>query len=375
MARRRAHGEGSIRQRGEDRWEGRFTDPTTGKRHSVYAKTQKLCREAMKAALRRIDDGLPPTDSRQLLRTFIETYLDTVVKPKRAHKTWVSYSERARLDILPHLGDIRLVALTPQRVQQWMADLLAEKDEAGAQRLSARTVRYDHSILRAALNIALKWGLVQRNVAALAEPPTAQRTYLQPWSVEEAQRLIDHVAGTRWEGLYRAALGLGLRMSEMINLLWSDVDLARGKLTIRTSKTRKGERTLNLPRFMVEAFQAHRERQRLDALLLPEGWNKAGYVFPSEEGTRLWHGNLRASYKRHLAAAGVRPIRFHDMRHSCASFLLNEGVPVKQVSEILGHAQVSTTSEIYWHVYNESQRGALDVGERFAGRKTATGSD
>lgn len=374
MAGRRANGEGSIRQRSEDRWEGRFTDPTTGKRHSVYAETQRACRAAMKAALRRIDDGLPPMDSRQLLRTFMDTYLETVVKPKRAHKTWVSYCERNRLDIAPHLGDIRLAALTPQRVQQWMSDLAAERDEAGAPRLSARSVAYAHSILRAALNVALKWGLIQRNVAALAEAPRAERTYLEPWSPDEAQRLIDHVAGTRWEALYQVALGLGLRMAELINLRWADVDLERGRLVIRKSKTRTGERTLNLPRFLIAALRAHQDRQRLDATLMPEGWNADGYVFPSQEGTRLWHGNLRGSYKRHLKASGVRPIRFHDMRHSCASFLLNEGVALKQVSEILGHAQVSTTSEIYWHVYNESQRGALEVGERFAGRRTASGS-
>lgn len=370
MRNRRGHGEGSIRQRSENRWEGRYTDPATGKRHSVYAKTQRACREAMKAAQRRIDQGLPPTDSRQTLAAFLDQWLETIIKPKKRPRTYDSYNERIRLDISPHLGAITLAGLTPQRVQAWMADLLAETTEGGAPRLRPRTVAYDHSILRAALNVALKWGLVQRNVAALAEAPSSAPPRLEPLSVEEANALIASVAGTRWEGLYRLALGLGLRMGELINLTWADVDLSRARLVVRVSKTRTGERTINLPRFLVDALATHRERQRLDASLMEAGWNSGGFVFPSEVGTRLWHGNLRGSFKRHLKAAGLREIRFHDMRHSCASFLLNEGVPLKQVSEILGHAQTSTTSDIYWHVYNETQRGALDKGERFAGQKS-----
>lgn len=374
MPKRRAHGEGSIRQRPDGRWEARYTEPETGKRRSVYGDTQRACRDALRAVLRRLDEGKPAQDSRETLRSFLHTWLETVVKPKRAHKTYVSYAERVRLDINPHLGELQLQALTPKRVQTWMAGLAAEVDERGKPRLSARTVEYDHSILRNALNVALKWGLVSRNVAALADAPSVERGKADAYTPEEAQRLIESVAGTRWEAFYRLALGLGLRMGELIGLRWRDIDLERGRLTVARSKTRKGERTINMPDFLVDTLHEHRVLQERDRELLPKDWNPDGLVFPSEAGTRLWEGNLRGTFKRHLRAAGLRPIRFHDLRHTCASYLLNEGVPLKQVSDILGHAQTSTTTEIYWHIANETQRGALDKVRGLVGNKRRSGS-
>lgn len=225
--------------------------------------------------------------------------------------------------MVPHLGEIPLTKLTPQQVQQWMRKLRG-LDKA------PRTVQYARAILRVALNDALRWGLVSRNAAALASPPSVERPKIVPLTPEQAKALIAVARGTRWQALYQVALGLGMR---------------------------KGE---------ITALRSHKAIQDEEQLWLGEGWNKEGLVFPSEAGIAYSHSNLHKSFKGHLKRAGLpETIRFHDLRHSCAGYLLSEGVPLKTVSDILGHSQISITADYYGHISPKAQREALETVKGF----------
>jgi integrase len=360
MGKRRAHGEGTVRQRKDGRWEARIT-LADGKRRSVFAVTQREVIAKMREALRRDEQGLAAVSDKMTVKEFIERWVDEVVRERNAESTHRSYAERIRIDIVPHLGDTPLTKLTPQHVQRWMSTLR----EAGR---SARTVQYDRAILRIALNQAMRWGLVARNVAALSSPPSVKRTAIEPLTPEQAQKLIAQVRGTRWQALYQIALGLGLRKGEIMALRWPDIDFTDGRLTVRRAKTRAGERTLELPQVLVAALRFHQEFQAEEQQALGADWNPNQLVFCSEAGTAYHSSNLHKSFKGHLRRAGLPTrIRFHDLRHSCAGYLLSEGVPLKTVSDILGHSQISITADFYGHISPKAQREALETVKGFVG--------
>jgi integrase len=248
--------------------------------------------------------------------------------------------------------------------------------------LSFRTIRNVRAILRCALEQAKVWGYVARNAAEATEPPRGVAPKIKPLTKDQARRLIEAVKGHRLEALYRIALSLGLRRGEVLGLLWSDIDLDKGTLRItgqvqtlrldgcqnvRTSsaKTAAGARELPLPDLLVQVLRRHWELQQLERSTLGVDWKEHGLVFPSKVGTPIWPRNLIRNFKLILQAAGLpETTRFHDLRHSCATILLAQGVSLKTVSDILGHTDIRTTANIYGHTDDDQKR---DATERIAG--------
>ena len=198
MSGRRGQGEGSIYQRESDgRW---CTAVDLGwvdgkrKRKVIYGKTRKEVAEKLKVVLRDQQQGLPVAMERQTVGQFLARWLADTIAPNRRAKTHRSYEQIARCHIVPDLGRIQLAKLEPQQVQA----LLRRKQEAG---LSPRTVAYIRAVLRQALNQALRWGLVARNVATLAEPPKVERFEIRPLSPAQATALLDAARGDRLEEL------------------------------------------------------------------------------------------------------------------------------------------------------------------------------
>jgi integrase len=253
----------------------------------------------------------------------------------------------------PNIGSIALSKLTPQHIQALLASLQQ-------QQLSARTVQYARAILHHALDQALKWGYVARNVVALVESPRVERHTIEPLTEEQAGALLQAVAGHRLEVLYRIALGLGLRRGEVLALRWIDLDLDAKTLRIPTGKTASSARKLPLPDTLITTLQAHQQRQTVERAEQGDGWKEHGLVFPSEVGTPVSGRNLLRHFKRILKRVGLpETIRFHDLRHSCATFLVAQGVHPRVVMEILGHSQISVTMNTYGHVLPETQQDAV----------------
>lgn len=243
-------------------------------------------------------------------------------------------------------------------------------------------MQYTRAVLRKALNQALRWGLVTKNAATLADPPKAEPREIRPLDPDEARRFLDAARGDRLEALYSVALSLGLRMGEILGLRWEDVDLDARTLTVRKQlqrldgkpqlvdlKTRQSRRTLALPAGLAGALREHRKRQLEARLLAGERWRGEdwGLVFTSTIGTPLDPRNLTDRYKALLARAGLPALRFHDLRHSCASLLIAQGIPAKIVMETLGHSQISLTLNTYAHVFPEVQRQAAEAMDRLFG--------
>jgi len=231
-----------------------------------------------------------------------------------------------------------------------------------------------HSVLRAALNQALRWRMVHYNAAAMVSAPRGTRREALALAPEEARRLLDAARGDRLEALYSVALALGLRQGEALGLMWSDIDLDVGMLRVRRAsqriphqgtqlvetKTARSRRTLVMPPTVINALRAHRARQATERLAAGKRWIDLDLVFPSDRGTLADGPNVTHRFHKLLQRAGLPPMRFHGLRHACASLLLVQGVHPRVVMETLGHSQISLTMNTYSHVLPVLQREAAD---------------
>jgi len=372
MARRGAN-EGTISLRKDGRWQARLHlgyEAGRRRRKSFYGHTRREVQEQLTRALRDQQQGIPvATDERQTVEQYLRRWLTDAVRPSVRASTYAAYEMHLRLYLIPELGRIPLARLTPQHVQA----LINAKLRSG---LAPRSVLHMRAVLRRALNQALRWGLVPRNVATLVDPPRVPRYEVQAITPQQARAFLDAVRGDRLEGLYTVALAVGLRQGEVLGLRWEDLDLEGGFLTVRHAlqrvggrlqlvepKTRLSCRTIAMPPLVVGALREHRKRQLQERLWAGSRWHEGGYVFATTIGTPLDGTNVTHHLQALLLGADLPRQRFHDLRHACASLLLAQGVHPRVVMEMLGHSQIGLTMNTYSHVIPALKREAADQME------------
>ncbi|MFC2153117.1 tyrosine-type recombinase/integrase [Actinomycetota bacterium] len=366
--RTRGSGEGSIYRRKDGRWAASLSlgyEGTRRVRKTYYGKTRAEVADKLNRAISDQRNGLPLADERQTLEAYLAWWVATALPGRVRPSTRSSYESNIRLHILPTIGQLAVARVRAMDVQH----LINLKLEEG---LSPRTVQYIHAILRRALSDAEKWGAVPRNVAKLVDPPkVSARTAAKPLSVAEARSLLEAATNHRLYALYAVALACGLRRGEALALRWTDVDLERrmltvartvgridGKLTFSEPKSHRSNRTIVLPDICGRALQAHRAHQAKERLAARRTWTETDLVFPSTVGTVIEPRNLTRQFHSLCEEAGIGRRRFHDLRHTCATLLLAQGVSPRVAMEILGHSRISTTMEIYSHVGIELQHEA-----------------
>jgi integrase len=351
-----------------------------GKRKTIYGSTEQEVQEKLVRARNQQLDHIPFTDERLTVAHWLNTWLKNVKPPATAPKTYVTYEGFVRVHLVPKLGHIRLVKLQPQDVR----DFMDERLDAG---FGPRTVKHLRATLRAALNQALRDGLIHRNVAAEVDPPETAPHEIDVYTPEEARKLLDAARGHRLEAVFAVTIGLGLRKGECLGAQWRDVDFERGTFTVRHSlqrvkRVRRGDvvkegqakterllggpkgkkvHALRLPRICVEALERHQARQQEECLLAGSCWKGDGkYLFTSTVGTPLEARRLDSIYTRIARKAGLRKIRFHDLRHSAASILIAQGVHPKIIQELLRHSSIQLTMDTYGHLFEQAQHEAAD---------------
>ena len=339
--------------------------PGSGIRY-VYAKTQQEALKKLKEEMARAEDGLLGEAGRTTVAEYLGWWMENVVRGEVAHRTYHNYLSQIRNHIAPKIGKKKLKALKLDDVEGLYRSMAASG-------LSPATVRYVHAVLRRALKQAVHRGLVVRNVAEGASLPRAPRKEMEAFTPEEIRRFLQAAKHDRLQALYVLAITCGLRQGELLGLRWEDVDLAAGSLTVRRQMQRsrdgsgmisgptknKKSRTIRLGRVAIEALEAHRDRQAEEVASAKGLWRNPEVVFASTIGTPLDPSNLvDRSLKPLLKGAGLPSIRFHDLRHACATLLFSEGVPIKVVQEVLGHSSVSVTMDVYSHVLPDMQERA-----------------
>jgi integrase len=356
---KRGNGEGGISRRKDGLYMARYTvhTATGAKRKAVYGKTRKEAAEKLTKALADWDMGLVLEGENRTLAAFLDGWLDGTVKGSVKATTYESYERLIRCHIKPELGRYKLKTLAPDHVQA----LYQRKLDAG---LAPGTVRQIHSVLSRALDQAVKWGTVPRNVCKATTPPKPVSEEIRPLDAEQARQLLRTAGGERFEALYVLAVTAGLRIGELLALRWQDVDLDASRPTLRVRRTKstaksgpvfttpkngKG-RSITLTRHAVEALKPHRAAQNAERLKAGSLWQDYGLIFCTHGGRPLdSHNVARTSFKPLLERAGLPDIRFHDLRHTCATLLLSRGHHPKLVQELLGHATIAMTLDTYSH--------------------------
>lgn len=322
--------------------------------------TKKEAQAILNRMLTEKDQGLLREQSRQPLGKYLETWLETVAKQRVRESTFRSYSDIIRLYVPDDLKNMPLSKITPLDVQNAYTKLLVRG-------LSARIVRYTHSVLHSALSQAVKWGMISANPAAAVELPRQQRAEQQVFTIEEARRFLDACENHRLGTLFLVALTTGLRPSEYTALRWSDLDWKTGVLSVNRTithrrkkdgggwvfedtKRARSRRTVKLQAQVLQALKAHKAAQAAERLKLGTEWHDLGLIFTNKDGTPLTRYQVSHQFKRLCQRLGLPNVRLYDLRHTAATMALVAGVPAKVVSEQLGHASAAFTLDVYSHV-------------------------
>ncbi|MCP2340577.1 tyrosine-type recombinase/integrase [Actinomadura rupiterrae] len=373
---RRANGEGTIYPRKDGRWEGAayvLTADGTFKRIRKYGKTREEVHEKLVQAQQKSATGVPVANKPWKLGEYLDYWLENIVKPSKRWNTYKKYEQTVRLYLKPGLGKQRLDRLRVAKVQTFLNQQIA----AGH---SVAKVHIMRMVLGAALTRAQREELISINAARLATLPPPPSKKVKPWTAEEARAFL---AAARKSPLYPAfvlMLTYGLRRGEVLGLGWDDTDMDALEMRVRWQlqringslqrvpvKTDAANRDLPLLPIAWEALIARADQQGAARRLAGEAWQESDLIFTTRTGRPIEPRNLARAFERITDDANLRRIRLHDLRHTTASLLKKLGVPPSDAKEILGHARVSVTLEIYTHGDNEDHRTGLGkvAGELF----------
>lgn len=372
MTTRRSNGEGSKPlERKDGRWQInlRYRD-VDGRpcRTTVTRATRAEVVQAAKEMRMRLDHGQPARDTKITLGGFAAEWIDTTLAASEDRKatTKVLYAGLARTHIVnAKVGEVALDKLRPRHVEGWVADLRSKG-------LSTSTIRSTYTVLRAVLDTAVRDRALAENPAAAVRRPkvvTAEAAHLTP---EQVGSLLDAASSTRYGSLFNLLVNTGLRRGEALALSWSDVDLTSGLLRVRGTlarvdgalvitepKTSKSKRTVPLSDIAADQLRAIRAAQAAERLRAGSMWHASNQVFTTETGEPCDPRNALRALKVAAQRAGLPPVGLHTLRHSAASVMLTNGIPLKVVSEMLGHSSIAITGDIYGHVSPDVSREAV----------------
>lgn len=386
MARRLA-GEGSIYEvtvGGRKVWRGALTvgyGPDGRLKRRYFQGTKAEVASRLDAARQRSGAANLPSGHRLTVGEYMDLWFaqhSANLRPS-TRATYGSYIEH---HIKPKLGPVRLQKLGPQHIATFLGDSLnsGRLDRPGqdvkGNPLSPRTVKQIRAILRSALSEAVRWEVLERNPAALVTAPRVKRQERPALSPAQAVRLLDESRGHRDQPIWTVALTTGLRQGEILGLEWRDIDFGASTIRVRQQvqrvaretivgepKSERGLRTLPAPPLTMEALRDVRSAQRLERLQAGPEWQRSGFVFTTPFGAPRNGPGVTHRLQHELARLGLPAIRFHDLRHTAASFLVAMGVDARMVMEVMGHSSITITMDLYAHVQADRLRVAADAME------------
>ncbi|MET7686032.1 site-specific integrase [Streptomyces sp. NPDC005423] len=393
----RANGDGTVYQRKDSRWEaaGYVLAPgNTRKRIRVYGTTRKEALAKLTEKIAASNRGLPAPSAQGSLAAYLTYWLENVAVHQLRENTHTRYTAVARLYLIPGLGRKKLAKLTAKDVRTWLNQLrttcqcctrridaareasrCCAAGECCSKRLSPLTLAYVHSVLKSALEHAVREEEIPRNVARNVRTGTPRPRRFEPLTTEEAREFLAAASSHRLQPLFELALHTGLRKGELLGLRWEDLNLTGGTASIRRTlqrtnssgltalrtKTQSSERRIALPTPCLRSLEQHRDRKLQNREAAGTNWKDSGYVFTRPDGAPIEGSTLTRHFNTLLRQARLRRIRFHDLRHSAATLLLEQGVELVVIKELLGHAHIGVTATVYAHVRLRLQRDAIDL--------------
>jgi integrase len=329
--------------------------------------TRKAAEKRLAEILHQIDTGSFIKPAKTTLGEYLQRWLQDYVKPNLSPRGFERYESIVRKYLIPEMGNVILTQLKPEHLQGHYTAKL----ERG---LSAGSVRYHHAVIHKALQTALKWGLVNRNVADAVDAPRARHKEMQIWDEDECCHFLESVKDSPYYALFYTALYTGMRRSEMLGLRWHDIDFVFCQLSVKRSlhqlkdgsfaftppKSASSRRTIALSPSSILSLKEHKEKQALEHAMLAIPSKDDDLVFGHFEGGPLCPNTVTHAWKVLATRSGVKVIRLHDARHTHASLMLKQGIHPKIVQERLGHASIQITLDTYSHVVPGLQQAAAE---------------
>ncbi|MFJ2778807.1 tyrosine-type recombinase/integrase [Kitasatospora sp. NPDC087315] len=402
--RSRANGDGTVYQRKDGRWEaaGYVLAPgDTRKRVRVYGTTRKEALAKLTEKTAASNRGVPIVSAQGSLAAYLTYWLEVVAVHQLRETTHTRYTACVSQYLIPGLGKKKLAKLTAKDIRTWLNQLRTtcqccargidtrRKPDAQAGRrprccaigkccrkyLSPLTLAYIHSVLKSALEHAVREEEIPRNVARNIRTGTPRPRRFNPLTAHEARTFLAAAQGHRQHALFELALRTGLRKGELLGLRWEDLDFDRGTasicrtlqrtrssgLTTLPTKTISSERRIALPAACVASLRQHHDRQDREKQQAGAEWVDNGLVFTRPDGNPIEPATLNRHFNALLRQSRLRTIRFHDLRHSTATLLLEQGVELVVIKELLGHAHIGVTATVYAHVRLRLQRDAINL--------------
>ncbi len=362
MARR----QGQIIPRGDQRWlvrvyQGR--DPDSGRRRYLNHTIRggfRAARHYLTTRLAACEPAREFAGAAIALNPYLDRWLDLAARPKLRTKSFADYQSLLGRYIRPILGERSISELAPLDLQSLYHGMQERQ-------LSPRTIQYTHSVLHAALEQAVRWRLLDSNPASGIELPKPRRGEIRVMQPGEARRFLLHAAGKPYGALFALALTTGMRPSEYLALRWSDIDWRKETVTVTRSlkkargwsfaptKRTRSRRVVKLARWVVDQLREHYRLEATQPSLTP---TTARPVFHTRTGRPINSDYLARAFKRRLREIRLPTMRLYDLRHTAATLALAAGVPVKVISEQLGHATSAFTLDVYAHVLPHLQSEA-----------------
>jgi len=364
---KRGQNEGSIYKRSNGTWRAQIS--LEGKRLSFTAATRAECHDWLRRTMDLVDRGMTFSKSVYTIGEFLQEWIQAKknsLRPRPARQ----YERIIHNDLIPEFGTTKLNQLQLNRFNRYYARLAAEGR-------GTRTIRLIHSILHSALEGAVQNGLISKNPCHGAILPRYTHKEMKIFNEEQVSIFLIAAESSRYRLIYQLALTTGMRQGEILGLKWEDVDWIKSTIMVQRQaqviigkgilitepKTLASVRKITLGKSILEELQKHcilQEEIKADRGKL---WRENNLIFSTGNGTPISHRNLSRDFYRIMNSTDLPRLRFHDLRHTAASLMINRGIPIVVVSRMLGHAKPSITLNIYAHCTSEYQYEAARVME------------
>ncbi len=354
--------EGSMRRRGKKSWElsldlGRDEKGRRRRKFTSVQDTKAQAQRRLRELLSDLDKGVPAQNSKVTLGEHLVRWLSDYARTNTSPRTVQGYEGAIRRYLVPSLGHIPLIKLTPVHVQALYSEMLDRP-------LSPQTILHTHRILKQSLSHAIAWGLIIRNVCDAVHPPSPKRKEMTAVDASGVQTLLEEARSSPYGPVIFLALYTGLRRSELMGLRWRAIDLESKSLSVTETlvritgeglkimqpKTSRSRRAVSLPPTAVALLSGLKVKQREQRQAVGLDWSESDYVFSNADGSWIDPDTISHSFSDIIKRAGLPHMRFHDLRHTHATLMLKQGVHPKVVSERLGHASITITLDTYSHV-------------------------
>lgn len=392
MAKKRGNGEGCIRKTKEGYWEARimigFNENGKSKYKVFSSKTRSEVSKKLSAYISERKALTPETVRSDSVAQWLNVWLEKYVANNVKTSTRVSYEGIVKNQLIPHLGNIKLTSLKKTDIENMYNILITSGRANGKGGLSIKTVNNVALCLHKALQIALENEYIIKNPAAIAKVPTLRSTCgkkkeIEILSLKEQKALMNVCDNSQYGIGILTALYTGVRLGELLGIMWSDIDFdkmtvsiskqvsrlhdyspnakAKTKLgIINDTKTKTSTRVISINEPLKERLLQYRTIQMTHIAEWDTAYNNLNLVFAREDGYYIDPATFRDKYIKKLTEAGLGHYTFHALRHTFATRALEAGIPIKIVSNILGHANVQITMDTYQHVLPELQSEAMD---------------